>query len=508
MTNGTNSSSRPLTALIILDGWGISSEREGNAVLGASTPYLDSLFAQYPHTRLACQGEAVGLPAGQMGNSEVGHLNIGSGRVVYQDISRINRAIADGSIKYNPALNKAIEAVKQNRSVLHLIGLVSSGGVHSDLGHLRALIKLACEKGAPRVALHAHLDGRDTPPDSGAGYVREILDYMSDYPQCLLASLGGRFWGMDRDKRWQRVQKSWQAIVGGQGKTFIDPVDHIRKCYEAGEFDEFITPAVGLDEHGAPLARVGDGDAVIYFNFRADRARELTWAFNDPGFSGFAVPDRPKLAAYVTMTEYDEHLPLAMAFPPQELHNTLAEVLSRAGKKQLHIAETEKYAHVTFFFNGGRESPWPGEDRVLIPSPSEVETYDQKPAMSALEVSEEVLKRVAGGEYDFMVLNYANCDMVGHTGVYEAARQAVETVDQCLSRVIPAVLQTGGKGPAHRGSRQRGADDRPGQRGALHRPYGVQSGATDSGRSPAHRGQPERRGPGKHRAQHPASDGH
>ena len=260
---------------------------EGNAVYGADTPYLDSLFEEYPHTRLACQGEAVGLPEGQMGNSEVGHLNLGAGRVVYQEISRINRAIADGSINENSALNQAIEAVKQSGGVLHLIGLVSQGGVHSDLGHLKALIKLACHKGAPGVALHAQLDGRDTPPDSGAGYVAQMLEYMSGYPQAFLATLGGRYWGMDRDKRWQRVHKSWQAMVQGQGPGFHDAVEYIKQRYADQEYDEFITPAVGLDESDKPLALIKDGDAVIFFNFRADRARELTWAFNQPDFDGF-----------------------------------------------------------------------------------------------------------------------------------------------------------------------------------------------------------------------------
>ncbi len=436
--------SRPLTALIILDGWGISPQVEGNAVRGAATPFIDSLFAKYPHTRLVCQGEAVGLPKGQMGNSEVGHLNLGAGRVVYQDISRINRAIEDGSINNNPALNLAVGAAKKSGGALHLIGLVSAGGVHSDLGHLKALIKLACAEGAPKVALHAQLDGRDTPPDSGAGYIGEMLDFMAPHSQACLASVGGRYWGMDRDKRWKRVHKSWQAMVEGRGAQFLDARDYIRKCYEAGEYDEFVTPAVGLDEAGNPLATIKDGDAVIFFNFRADRARELTWAFNKPGFDGFDTGVRPKLAAYVTMTEYDEHLSVPAAFPPQEIKNTLAEVLSRAGKKQLHIAETEKYAHVTFFFNGGREDPWPGEDRVLIPSPSEVDTYDQKPAMSAPEVSDEVIRRLDTGEYDFMVLNYANGDMVGHTGVYEAAVEAMETVDRCLGLIVPAILETGG----------------------------------------------------------------
>jgi 2,3-bisphosphoglycerate-independent phosphoglycerate mutase len=440
-----SSTSEGTVALIILDGWGISREIKGNAVLAANTPFIDSLFAAYPHTEITCHGQAVGLPEGQMGNSEVGHLNLGAGRVVHQDISRIDQAIAGGSLKDNPALKQAIQAVLDNQSTLHLVGLVSDGGVHSSMKHLFALIKLACEAGVPRLALHAHLDGRDTPPDSGAGYLHQVQRFMEAYPRACIATVGGRYWGMDRDKRWDRVKKSWQAMVEGQGPDLGDAVEYVRSRYDSGETDEFITPAVARDEPGRVLAPIRDGDGVVFFNFRADRARELTWAFNLPDFDGFDAQSRPKLASYVTMTRYDENLDLPAAFPPLVIKNTLAEVISRAGIKQLHIAETEKYAHVTFFFNGGVEEPFEGEDRVLVPSPSEVATYDQKPAMSANEVTNGALDHLARNQYGFMVMNFANGDMVGHTGDYYAALKAMETVDACLSRLVPYLLDKGGR---------------------------------------------------------------
>jgi 2,3-bisphosphoglycerate-independent phosphoglycerate mutase len=440
----TSNSKGPI-ALIILDGWGISPNLEGNAVYHANTPFIDSLYENYPHTRITCHGEAVGLPAGQMGNSEVGHLNLGSGRVVHQDISRINQAIADGSIEQNTALTQAIDAAKTSGGTVHLTGLVSPGGVHSAMEHLYALIKLACGRGAPKVAIHAHLDGRDTPPESGADYLNQVKEFLADYPQAHIATVGGRYWGMDRDKRWDRVFKSWQAMVLGQGADLGDAAEYVKQRYASGETDEFITPAVARDQAGNPLAPISDGDAVVFFNFRADRARELTWAFNSPEFDGFDVSSRPNLAAFATMTRYDEHLDIPAAFPPKEIKNTLAEVVSRAGLKQLHIAETEKYAHVTFFFNGGKEEPFAGEDRVLVPSPGDVATYDEKPQMSAPEVTDRALERINNNDYSFIVLNFANGDMVGHTGVYEAAVKAMETVDACLSRLIPAILETGGK---------------------------------------------------------------
>ncbi|MFH1033941.1 MAG: 2,3-bisphosphoglycerate-independent phosphoglycerate mutase [Pseudomonadota bacterium] len=436
-------SKHPLVALIILDGWGLAPAGPGNAVSLAKTPYLDSLFATCPHGELLCYGEAVGLPQGQMGNSEVGHLNLGAGRVIYQDITRINLAVRRGELAGNPALGRAMQRVKRNGSTLHLLGLVSDGGVHSLQEHLYALVRLAVEQGVGRIAIHAFLDGRDTPPDSGAGYLEQLQGFLKDYPQARVATLGGRFWGMDRDKRWERVQKAWDALVRGQAPRAADPVAAVREAYARQEFDEFVTPTVIAGPGQEPLT-IADDDAVIFFNFRADRARELTWAFNAPDFSGFDVAERPRLADYVCLTQYDEHLEVPVAFPPQDISETLAEVVSKAGYRQLHIAETEKYAHVTFFFNGGREEPFPGEDRVLIPSPKEVATYDQKPAMSAPAVTEQVLGRIASGQYDLLVMNYANGDMVGHTGILPAAIEAMQTVDACLARVIPAILDQGG----------------------------------------------------------------
>ncbi|MFH1059766.1 MAG: 2,3-bisphosphoglycerate-independent phosphoglycerate mutase [Pseudomonadota bacterium] len=433
---------RPV-ALIILDGWGIAPACASNAVTCAATPFLDGLFARWPHASLACSGEAVGLPEGQMGNSEVGHLNLGAGRVVYQDITRINQAIRAGRLAENPALTRAMARVRAAGSTLHCLGLMSDGGVHSLLTHLYAIIALAEAQGVQRIAVHAFLDGRDTPPDSGAGYIQQLQDHLAGHPAARIASLGGRFWGMDRDQRWDRVEKAWDALVRGRAPVAADPVAAVRDSYARGELDEFVAPTLiaGPDEEPALIR---DNDAVIFFNFRADRARELTWAFMAPDFSGFDVSDRPRLADYVCMTQYDEKLDAPVAFPPQDLTDTLAEVASRAGLRQLHIAETEKYAHVTFFFNGGREEPFAGEDRVLVPSPKEVATYDQKPAMSAVEVTDAVLARIASGDYDLIVMNYANGDMVGHTGVMDAAVAAMETVDACLARVVPALLKAGG----------------------------------------------------------------
>jgi 2,3-bisphosphoglycerate-independent phosphoglycerate mutase len=433
-------------ALIILDGWGIAPEGPGNAVSQAQTPFMDSLFKDYPHAQLACFGEAVGLPQGQMGNSEVGHLNLGAGRVVYQDITRINLAVRDGSIKQNPALTQAMDRAKERGSTLHFMGLMSDGGVHSLMTHLFALIQMAEERGVSRIAVHALLDGRDTPPDSGADYLQELQDFLAGHAIAKLATVGGRYWGMDRDKRWNRVEKHYAALVRAEGPKVTDPVEYVLERYQEKEFDEFITPAVVVDADGNPLGQMQDQDAMVFFNFRADRARELTWVFNSSNFDGFDASDRPDFCDYVCMTQYDEDLDVPVAFPPQEIKNTIAEVVSKAKLSQLHIAETEKYAHVTFFFNGGEEKPFPGEDRVLVPSPKEVDTYDEKPEMSAYLVTEQVLERIEGNpkNYDFIVMNYANGDMVGHTGVFEAAREAMEDLDECLAQVIPAVLKQGG----------------------------------------------------------------
>jgi 2,3-bisphosphoglycerate-independent phosphoglycerate mutase len=353
-------------------------------------------------------------------------------------------AIEDGSFKRNQAFITAVGKVKNTGATLHLMGLIGPGGVHALSAHLYALIDMAVENGAGRIAVHAFLDGRDTAPDSGINYLRELLAYIAPYRQVRLASLMGRYYAMDRDKRWDRVQAAWLALTQGAGIAVSNPVQALQDAYAAREFDEFLKPRVIVDDQGAPAARISEGDAVIFYNFRSDRARELTQALSDPAFNGFDAGKGPRLSAFVTMTEYDEHLPVVAAFPPQRIKNTLADVLSAKGLSQLHAAETEKYAHVTFFFNGGREAPLPGEDRLLVPSPQDVSTYDQKPAMSAPEVTDELLRRIAKARYDFILVNYANCDMVGHTGVLEAAVKAVETLDGCLSRLIPAVLTQGG----------------------------------------------------------------
>jgi 2,3-bisphosphoglycerate-independent phosphoglycerate mutase len=430
--------------LTILDGWGLSEDNEGNAVTRAHTPFIDSLFIDYPHTQLKCSGEAVGLPAGQMGNSEVGHLNLGAGREVPQDITRINQAVADGELEHNPELQKAFTAANRNHGALHLLGLLSDGGVHSLQVHLEALITAAAGAGVERIFIHAFLDGRDTPPDSGAGYLRQLQDFLNAYPQAMIASVAGRYWSMDRDRRWPRVERGYDALVRGKAKRVGDVVTAVEESYGRQVFDEFVEPMVRVNELDQPVGLLKNGDAAIFFNFRADRAREMTWALNQPGFKEFEVSDRPQLAYYLCMTSYDEKLDIPVAFPPLPVENTLAVVVSRAGKRQLHIAETEKYAHVTFFFNGGVEAPVPGEDRVMIPSPRDVETYDQKPAMSAPELTDEVIRRLGEDIYDLMVLNYANGDMVGHTGNFQATKKAMEALDACLARLIPEVLAAGG----------------------------------------------------------------
>ncbi|MEW5949708.1 MAG: 2,3-bisphosphoglycerate-independent phosphoglycerate mutase [Thermodesulfobacteriota bacterium] len=429
--------------LIILDGWGYSPHTEGNAIYLAETPNMDDWSRRHPLTFLKASGEAVGLPEGQMGNSEVGHLNIGAGRIVYQDLTRINRAIKSGDFfKVEPFIT-LMDKVGKNAGALHLLGLVSDGGVHSDLPHLFALIEMAKRHGLKDVYLHAFMDGRDTPPQSGKDYIGRVTDFLSRTGVGKIATICGRYYAMDRDNRWERVEKAYQALVRGEGAMAHDPVQAVSEAYERGETDEFIRPIVIADA-GNPLPRISEGDGVIFFNFRADRAREITRALTQGGFSAFDVQARPELAGYVTMTEYDAHFRLPVAFPPQHLFHILGEEISRHGLKQLRIAETEKYAHVTYFFNGGEETPFENEDRCLIPSPKEVPTYDLKPEMSAYQVTDEVIRRIKTGEYDLIVLNYANPDMVGHTGILEAAIQACETVDLCLGRVVSTFLEESG----------------------------------------------------------------
>jgi len=431
-------------ALIILDGYGLREEEEGNAIKIAKTPVMDKLMNEYPMTTLKASGEAVGLPEGQMGNSEVGHLNLGAGRIVYQDYTRINKAIDDGSILDNPVLTEAVNYVKEHNGALHLMGLVSDGGVHSHIRHLFGLLEMADEKDLERVYVHALLDGRDTPPKSGAGYVQQLEDKLKELGTGKIATVMGRYYAMDRDNRWERTSKAYDALVLGQGVKKTDPVSAIKDSYQEGITDEFVLPVVIVDNN-QPTGTINDGDVVIFFNFRADRARQITRALALDEFDNFERPaEHPENLFYVCMTEYDEEFELPIAFPPMEITNGFGETLSKNGLKQLRIAETEKYAHVTFFFNGGIEKQFPGEDRKLIPSPK-VATYDLKPEMSAYEVTEELLKKINEDIYDVIILNFANCDMVGHTGFLEAAVSAVEAVDECLGKIIPAILKKGGQ---------------------------------------------------------------
>jgi 2,3-bisphosphoglycerate-independent phosphoglycerate mutase len=424
--------------LAILDGFGISDNKEGNAIAAAHTPNLDYIFSEYPTAVLQAAGEAVGLPEGQMGNSEVGHLNLGAGRIVYQDLTRISKAIRDGSFNSNPALLSAIHHAKQQGSALHLMGLVSDGGVHSHNTHLYALLELAQEQGLRRVYVHAFLDGRDVGPKTADKYLRE-LEEQTHRSVGKIATISGRYYAMDRDNRWERVKKAYDAMVKGVGRYASSVAEAIQLAYEAGETDEFVTPTV-ITENSRPLATIESDDSIIFFNFRADRARQITRAFIESDFTSFKR--EPMSVFFVSMTEYDRNFQIPVAFPPETIDNTLAEVLSKHGLTQLHIAETEKYAHVTFFFNGGREEPYPGEHRILVPSPK-VATYDLMPEMSAVEVTEQVIEAVNSESFDVIVLNYANCDMVGHTGNFHAAVKAVETVDSCVGRLLEVVENRG-----------------------------------------------------------------
>ena len=430
--------------LMILDGWGLEAAGPGNAVSLARTPVLDELYSSYPVTRLLCSGKAVGLPDGIMGNSEVGHMNIGAGRIVFQDLMRIDMAIADGSFFRNEALQAAMTRVNKRKTALHLMGLVSDGGVHSQFTHLLALLDMARQHNLPQVFVHVILDGRDTPPDGGAGYLQQLQEHIEKHNYGAVASICGRYYAMDRDTRWDRIEKAYRLITEGRGMAAKDPVQAVRDAYARGETDEFVKPIVLMNDSGHPLRTINNGDGVIFFNFRADRAREITRALTDPKFNEFNRQQVPELCVYTCMTPYDETFDLPVAFPPVRLQKILGEVISAQGLKQLRIAETEKYAHVTYFFNGGEETPFANEDRCLIPSPRDVATYDEKPEMSAFEVTAELLKRIEGRTYDLIVLNFANMDMVGHTGVLSAAIKACETVDTCVGRIIKAVHANGG----------------------------------------------------------------
>ncbi|MFO7153854.1 MAG: 2,3-bisphosphoglycerate-independent phosphoglycerate mutase [Caldicoprobacter oshimai] len=435
---------KDLIVLIIMDGFGLSDQKEGNAVYQAKTPNLDRYWNEYPHVAIQASGLDVGLPAGQMGNSEVGHLNIGAGRIVYQEFTRISKAIEDGSFFTNKALLAAIENVKKHGTKLHLMGLVSDGGVHSHIEHLYALVELAKRNGLEQVYIHCFTDGRDVPPTSGKSYIETLEQKLEEYKFGKIATVMGRYYAMDRDKRWDRTQKAYDALVLGTGEFASSAVEAMEQSYKADVTDEFVRPTVVL-ENGKPVATIEPNDSIIFFNFRPDRARQLTRAFIQPEFNEFPRGKGYFPVCFVSMTQYDETFTnIHVAYEPQVLTNTFGEYISKLGKKQLRIAETEKYAHVTFFFNGGVEYPNENEDRVLIPSPK-VATYDMKPSMSAFEVTDEVERRIASGEYDVIILNYANCDMVGHTGVMEAAIEAVETVDKCVGRVVEAVRARGGK---------------------------------------------------------------
>ncbi|MBM7556811.1 2,3-bisphosphoglycerate-independent phosphoglycerate mutase [Halanaerobacter jeridensis] len=432
---------KPL-ALIILDGFGCNSREEMNGVKAADTPNFDKLWAEYPHTEVRAAGEAVGLPEGQMGNSEVGHMNLGSGRIVYQDFTRINLAVENDELIERDAIAEAVENVKENDSALHLLGLVSDGGVHSHIKHLFGFLEMAERKNLDEVYVHAILDGRDTPPQSAEKYIKELEEKMDELGVGEIATIGGRYYYMDRDNNWERTEKAYNTMCFGEGNESEAALDAITNSYDDDATDEFVEPTV-ITKDGNPVANVATDDSVIFFNFRSDRARQLTRALNDIEFNGFDRQEGYPEPEVVCMTEYDETIDAPVAFPPTDLENVLSKVLADNTKTQLRIAETEKYAHVTFFFNGGKEKAYSGEDREIIPSP-DVATYDMKPEMSAYEVKDEVVNRIESDKYDVIVLNYANPDMVGHTGDFDAVVEALEAVDECLGETIEAIQEQGG----------------------------------------------------------------
>lgn len=436
---------KPITALLILDGFGYRKEKEDNAIKTDGVANIKALWDSYPHTLLQASGMDVGLPAGQMGNSEVGHLNIGAGRIVYQEFTRISKSIDDGEFFQNPAFLGAVENCKKHDSALHLMGLCSDGGVHSHLTHLYALVKLAKDHGLTKVFVHCFMDGRDVPPTSGKGYVEQVDAKLKELGVGRIATVMGRYYAMDRDNRFERVEKAYAALTYGEGLTASSAAEAMQQSYDAGVTDEFVVPTVVLTD-GKPTATIQAQDSVIFYNFRPDRAREISRAYIFEDFDGFERKNGFFPLYYVSMTQYDKTFEghLQIAFKPQSMHNTLGEYLAKMGKTQLRIAETEKYAHVTFFFNGGVEAPNEGEDRALIASPK-VATYDLRPEMSAYEVTDEAVRRIESGKYDVMILNFANCDMVGHTGVMDAAVAAVHAVDSCVRMVVEAIQKTGGR---------------------------------------------------------------
>jgi len=427
-------------AMVIMDGYGLAEPSPGNAVANAPTPVLDELFRTCPHTILSASGEDVGLPDGQMGNSEVGHTNIGAGRVVYQDLPMISREIQMGTFFENDALLKAVNSCKSKNTALHLLGLVSPGGVHSHINHIFGLLELAKRNGLSKVYVHCFMDGRDVPPDSGKESIEDLMQKCTQLGIGKIATVMGRFYAMDRDNRWERVEQAYNTMVLGEGEYKPDPVSAMQESYDNKVYDEFVVPVV-CDKEGLIKA----DDSIIFFNFRPDRAREITRAFVDKDFDGFNRRNGYFPLTYVCMTQYDENIKgVDIAYPPHFPENTFGETISEQGLKQIRIAETEKYAHVTFFFNGGIEKPFEGEERILVPSPKEFPTYDLIPEMSAYKVAEAASEAIKSGKYDVLIINFANCDMVGHTGVYDAAYKAVETVDKCVGEIVDAVRQMGG----------------------------------------------------------------
>ena len=432
--------SKKPTVLMILDGYGLSDQTEGNAIAQAKTPAMDSILAKYPHTKGNASGMAVGLPDGQMGNSEVGHTNMGAGRIVYQMLVKITKDIEDGKFFNNEALIKAVENCKKNDSSLHLMGLLSPGGVHSHMEHLYGLLELAKRNGIEKVYIHAYLDGRDVPPSSAAEYMEEAVAKMKEIGVGSVATIAGRFYAMDRDNIWEREEKAYAALVYGEGVEETDPVQAIRNSYANDVTDEFMLPTV-VDKNGM----IKENDSVIFFNFRPDRARQLTRIFVDPDFDGFERRNGYFPLTFVCMAQYDAEMPnVLVAYPPEELTMTFGEYLSKNGKTQLRLAETQKYAHVTFFFNGGEEKQFEGEDRILVDSPK-IATFDMKPEMSAYEVCDNLVDAIKSDKYDVIIINFANPDMVGHTGIMEAAIKAIEAVDECVGRAVDALLEVDGQ---------------------------------------------------------------
>ena len=436
--------SKSPVALIILDGFGCRSEVKGNAVAQSKKPNFDRLWKEFPHAHMFASGEAVGLPDGQMGNSEVGHTNIGAGRVVYQNLTRVSIAIREGEFAKNETFLGAVDHVKKHDTALHLFGLLSDGGVHSHIDHMFALLRLAKDHDLKKVYVHAFLDGRDVGPKTAETYIQETLEKMKEYGVGEFATISGRYYSMDRDKRWERVEKSYRAMVYGEGPSYSNPIDVVKDSYEHGIFDEFVLPSVVTKEDGQPVATLQDNDAVIFYNFRPDRAIQISNTFTNEDFRSFdRGPKHPKDLHFVCLTHFSETVQGYVAFKPTNLDNTFGEILSQNGLKQLRIAETEKYPHVTFFFNGGREEKFPGEERILINSPK-VATYDLQPEMSAYEVTDALLKEIHDDKFDAIILNFANPDMVGHSGMLEPTIKAIETVDECLGKVIDAILEKDG----------------------------------------------------------------